>query len=176
MFNARFHRAPGLPPGWGRSAILGATAAGALLLGVLVYLADRSGSSAAMLPRIDALAGRHVFGAAGQWLPSFAHAFAFSLLTAAALPAGAAQGYAACVFWGAVNVLCEFGQHAAIREHLAAALQHHFGRAPPVQWAADYFLRGTFDVGDLIAACLGALGAAGMLHLVRTRRERTDAH
>lgn len=161
--------------GWRRSASLVAVASGALLLGVLVYLIDRSGSSAAMIPRVDALAGRHVFGAIGQWLPSFVHPLAFSLLTAAAQPARAAPRYGVCIAWGAVNVGFEVGQHAAIREHLAGALYDVLGRTPPVRWLASYFLHGTFDVGDMLAACLGALAAAAVLYLVRPRPEQTHA-
>jgi len=161
--------------GWRRAASLAAVAGGALLLGVLVYLTDRSAFSAAMIPRVDALAGRHVFGAIGQWLPSFVHPLAFSLFTAAALPARAAPRYGVCIAWGAVNIGFEVGQHAAIKGPLAAALYDILGRTPPVRWLADYFLRGTFDVGDMLAACLGALAAAAVLYLVRPRPEQTHA-
>ena len=144
-----------------------------LLLGLLVYLTDRPASHALLMPtmpRLDLWAGRPVFGAMGQWLPSFVHPLAFSLLTAAALPAkstAATPRYGVCAAWCAVNLLFELGQHAAVREPLAAALLDLPGRTLPARWLASYFLRGTFDVGDLIAAMLGALAAAAVLHLVQ---------
>ena len=155
-----------------------------LLLGMLVYLTDRSASHALLMPtmptmpRLDLWAGRPVFGAIGQWLPSFVHPLAFSLLTVAALPAQstpATPRYGVCAAWCAVNLLFELGQHAAIREPLAAALLDLPGRTPPVRWLASYFLHGTFDVGDLIAALLGALAAAVVLHLVQPQPERHHA-
>ena len=121
------------------------------------------------LPRLDLWAGHPVFGAVGQWLPSFVHPMAFSLLTVATLPAQSAPAtprYGVCAAWCAVNLLFELGQHAAVREPLAAALQDLFGRTPPVRWLASYFLRGTFDVGDLLAA---------VLHLVQPQPERHHA-
>lgn len=183
------HRAPSMPvdspkmprPGfdhadrpaayWRRSASLAAVASGALLLGVLVYLTDRSASSATMIPRVQALASHHVFGTIGQWLPSFVHPLAFSLFTAAAMPARAAPRYGACVAWAAVNLAFEVGQHAAIRETLAGALYGVIGHAPPVHWLANYFLRGTFDIGDMVVICLGSLAAAAVLSLTQARLE-----
>ena len=148
---------------------------------MLVYLTDRSVSHVQLMPTMPRLAlwaGQPVFGAIGQWLPSFVHPLAFSLLTVAALPAHetpATPRYAVCVAWGAVNVVFELGQHAAVREPLAAALQDVLGRAPPVRWLASYFLRGTFDIGDLVAAVLGALAAAVVLHRLQPQPDRHHA-
>lgn len=158
-----------------RAACLAATAAAALLLGLLVYLADRSGRGAALIPRVDALAGWRVFGAFAQWLPSFVHPFAFSLLTAVALPARAAPRYGVCVAWGLVNIAFEIGQHVAIRGPLAVAVVDALGPSLPARRLADYFLHGTFDGGDLVAAILGAAAAAGVLARVQPRREQNHA-
>ena len=54
----------------------------ALLVGLLPYLTDRPAGSAWLIPTIAWLQGMNSFGGAGLWLPSFAHPFAFSLLTA----------------------------------------------------------------------------------------------
>jgi hypothetical protein len=40
---------------------------------------------------------------------------------------------------------------------------------------ANYFLRGTFDGADMIAAVLGALAAAAVLHCVQRRQEKDHA-
>jgi hypothetical protein len=163
------------PAGWRRPAGLAVMASAALLLGGLVYLIDRPASLVAMIARTDAFAGRPVFGTLGQWLPSFVHPFGFSLLTAAALPTRATPRYGVCMAWGAVNLLFEIGQHAAMRQALADALHRALGHTPAVRWLADYFLRGSFDVGDMLAAALGAAAAAALLHFVRPSQEQTDA-
>jgi hypothetical protein len=107
-----------------------------------------------------------VFGALGQWLPSYAHPFAFSLFTAAALPPSAAPRYGACATWCAVNVAFELGQHPQLSGRLAEALRAGFGQNALARSLAGYFVRGTFDVGDLVAAVLGAMAAAGVLRLM----------
>ncbi len=103
------------------------------------------------------------------------HPLAFSLLTAAALPASATPRYGVCVAWSVVNGLFEAGQHAAIKQPLAEALYAALGRSAPVQAVADYFVRGTFDLGDLLAAALGAGAAAAVLCLDRPRQELRHA-
>jgi len=166
--------APG-PESRNRDALLAALACLALAMGVLVYLADREPSHAALIPSVQVLAASHLFGTLGQWLPSFVHPFAFSLLAAAALPPRMARRYGACAAWCAVNVLFEIGQHPQVSAPLAHALQRWFGTTWPTRALANYFLRGTFDVGDILAAMLGALAAAGVLYLFRPVVENDHA-
>jgi len=147
----------------------------ALVVGILVYLTDRPGPVAARIPVLGALAGHHLFGDLGQWLPSFVHPFAFSLFTAAVLPRRSAWQYAACLGWGAVNLAFEVGQHPRFSAALAGALQTAFGSSPWVQRVANYFTLGTFDGGDIVAAVLGSLAAAAVLWLGRSRLEKADA-
>ena len=129
-------------------AVLVAAACSALATGVFVYVADRVSAPPALIAPFVLGSVGPLFGAAGQWLPSFVHPFAFALLTAAARPRDASPAYVACLAWWAVNVIFESGQHPK------------FG-----------FLRGTFDVGDLLAATLGALAAAAVIRLVRRVEE-----
>ncbi len=159
--------------GW-RAALLAAIGCLALGGGLLVYLTGRNASRSMLIPAIGALGGTHVFGVIGQWLPSFVHPFAFSLFTAAALPTAARYRYLACVVWFGVNAAFELGQHPRFSGPLARALQDSFGSNPFTQALARYFVRGTFDVGDLLAVALGALAAAWVLHQVQTRQE--DSH
>jgi len=147
------------------SAMLGAAGCLALGVGVLVYLSDRDASRALLIPAVAALAGGHLFGALGQWLPSFVHPFAFGLFSAAVLPPRAGPRYGACVVWCAVNVAFELGQHPWVREPLAEALQSA-AWTPLARPLANYFLRGTFDVGDIAAAVLGGSAAAVLLRLM----------
>jgi len=141
----------------------------ALAIGVLVYLADRAASRSILMPNFGAHASLHAFGAVGLWLPSFVHSFAFSLFTAAALHPQVRPAFAACVAWGALNVLFEIGQHPRVSVHLADGLRRCEGWLPSAQSLSNYFVRGTFDPGDIVAAVLGAMAAAAVLHLTHRR-------
>jgi len=157
--------APALPR-WAVPVILAATASFALAVGFLVYLADRVAMPAALIPAFALLHTGTLFGVVGQWLPSFVHTFAFSLFTAAALPLAASPAYGACAAWWAVNVAFEVGQHPQVAARIADALVGTFGTHALTRPLSNYFLHGTFDTGDLVAATLGALAAALVLRLV----------
>lgn len=139
-----------------------AAASLALALGGLVYLADRKACVA--VPICSALGGvQPLFGAVGGSLPSFVHVFAFSLLTAAALPNRRRPWYSACAAWAVVNALFELGQHESLRGPLVSALHSLWGPSSIVKPVADYFTLGTFDPMDLLAVGLGAVAAAAVL-------------
>jgi hypothetical protein len=147
----------------------------ALALGLCVYLTDRDPASAALIPSVAALAGSHFFGALASWLPSFVHPFAFSLFTAAALPSRSPWRYHACVFWCVVNLAFECGQHPRLSTQLAELLQGGFGPSSTARWVSNYFLRGTFDGGDIAAAVLGAVAAAVVVRLLQPLWESDHA-
>lgn len=90
---------------WALAAIGGA----ALLIGLAVYLSDRDPARVALLAGLPIAGGRNGFGAAGQWLPSFVHPFAFALFTVAAMGRDSPWRYRACAAWGAVDVAAEAG-------------------------------------------------------------------
>lgn len=151
-------------------------AAGLLLaLGLLVYVADRGSSHVPLLQAIPIAGGHALFGVLGGWLPSFVHAGAFGLLTAAALPAVPALRIGACACWGVVDVAFEFGQHPQLSGRLASALHSAFGNGPVTRALSNYFVHGTFDIGDIVAAILGALAATSLLMLLRSMEERHHA-
>ncbi len=139
--------------------------AGLLLsLGTAVYLLDRPQGSAWLIPPAwqSAMPG-HWFGTVGHWLPSFVHALAFSVLTAAFLPRRPAFAAAACLAWALVDTLAELGQHAAFSATLAAAIAASLGDTP---WAARlglYFTRGSFDPADVFAGLAGSVLAYVLL-------------
>lgn len=139
----------------------------ALVLGALVYLTDRHASASIGLSFGVAAGGPYLFGAVGAWLPSFVHPFAFSLFSAATRPASAVAGYRACVGWWAVNVVFEVAQHPSLNAAVAHAIEQAWGRNGFTRPLTGYVLRGTFDVGDLVAATAGALVAAQVLALAR---------
>lgn len=155
-----------------RPAILSGGAGLALMLGLLVYATDRDPMRVALMPAAAALSIGPVFGASGHWLPSFVHPLAFSLLWAATRPANAPPAYRVCAGWWALNVAFEAGQHPRLSVPLAGLL-HDIG-GDSTRWLATYFVRGTFDVGDLVAATLGALVAAAVLFLVNRHSGRGD--
>lgn len=158
-----------------RFAGLAGIGCAAFAVGLLVYLTDRVGSRALLVPALAALTGSNLFGALGQWLPSFVHPFSFSLFTAAALPPASAPRHGACVAWGVVNVAFELGQHPQVSASLAELLQGGLRAVPLSQALARYFTDGTFDSGDIVAALLGALAASAVLQLVHRDLEHNHA-
>lgn len=160
---------------WRQPAILALIASLSLALGITVYLTDREASHAMLIPSIPGLAGGNAFGSLGQWLPSFVHSLAFSLLTAAVLAPRSTPRYGACVAWAAINVAFEIGQHPLVSAHLAEALRGPLNGWPLVEPLARYFVRGTFDWGDIVAALLGAFVAGALLHFTHHDRESSHA-
>ena len=156
---------------WLAHALFTATGCFSLLIGLLVYLTERDASQALLIPAVSTLAGVHIFGVLGQWLPSFVHPFAFSLFSAAALPTSGRPRYLACVVWFGINVAFEFGQYPRFSGPFARAIQDAFGSTVVTRPLANYFVRGTFDSVDILAAALGALAAAGVLCVVQRRLE-----
>lgn len=159
-----------------RTASLAAFGGLALAIGVLVYLADRVPGSAMLLPAWHGPGAGTVFGAVGQWLPSFVHPLAFSLLTAAALAPAAKPRYGVCAGWCATDAAFELGQLPQLAGWLDAALHDSPLPAALTRPLADYVLRGRFDSADLAAVALGSLAAAGVLRLVHDDPKGRLAH
>lgn len=155
--------------------VLAALAGFALAVAMLVYMTDRDPAAALLFPALATLHGGPVFGSAGAWLPSFVHPFAFSLLTAAALPAQLGSRLAACAAWGAVDVGFEVGQHPDVGARLADWMQPDGSAFPLTRALSNYFVRGTFDGADIVAALLGAAAAAGVLCWMRGPLEKHHA-
>jgi hypothetical protein len=160
---------------FGRPAVQVALGGAAFAVGLLVYLTDRNPSKAALIPTVAWLAGMNVFGSIGGWLPSFAHTFAFSLFTAAALPQRSAPRYGACIAWCAVNLVFEIGQHTLVSVRLGEALHGSFRALPFSRLLANYFLHGTFAFGDIVAALSGALAAGVVLRVTHPHRAGSHA-
>jgi len=157
------------------AVLLTAIACLGLALAMAVYIADRDAARAMLMPDVGAHAGRKIFGAIGQWLPSFVHPFSFSLFTAAALPARSTPRYGACVAWAVVNAAFEVGQHPSVSIRLANALQGAPSGMPFSQALSRYFVHGTFDPLDLVAVLFGSLAAALVLRHVPRATENAHA-
>ena len=161
--------------GWGRGGVLIALGSLALALGVLVYLTDRAAFRALLIPGIHLPLRGLLFGSLGQWLPSFVHPFGFSLITAAVLRPGPGSAQRACMAWCLVNIAFGLAQLRSVAAFLAEAMRDHLGSTRPVTLLANYFLRGTFDPGDIVAAVLGALTAAAVLRHLQPATESPHA-
>lgn len=165
-------RAPtGLSHGAAR-AVLAATACLALAVGMLIYMTDRPPGHAALLPATFALGTGALFGAVGQWLPSFVHPFAFSLASAACAAPTSRPAYGACAAWWLVNLAFEAAQHQGLRPFVVRSWHAVAGHSAPTRLLSNYLERGTFDIGDVVAATLGALAAALVLRLVHRMEDR----
>ena len=149
------------------TTLLTAFASAALVLGLLVYATERDLSHSAWIPNALAIPGRVLFGVCGGWLPSCAHAFAFSLLTAASAPPRRAPVYGACLLWASIDVAMELGQHPALRDGLDRTIRAVFGNSLLPTVTGRYFTHGTFDPADVAAALAGAAGAAIFLCIVQ---------
>ena len=140
-----------------------------LVLGVGVYLLDRSWQQLAIADLIPlSLSPSPVFGALGGSMPSFIHVCAFALLTAALLEGGRRLNQAICLGWLSVNVAFEVGQHPKLAASIADAVPDWFTHVPILNQTAQYFLSGTFDLLDLLFATLGAVTAYLLILKTRT--------
>jgi hypothetical protein len=121
-----------------------------LCAGTWVYVAEREVGTVPFFA--DMNFSHHapsVFGALGGSLPTFAHAFAFSIFTALILGPTRRTALSACLTWFFIGVCFEIGQHTAIAPSLASVLS-------PFGSLSSYFLAGTFDLFDLASIVIGA--------------------
>jgi len=157
-------RAQRTPKRWhtGPAALWTQAALGALALavGVLVYVLDRPAGQVPFLSALNlADATPVIFGVVGGSLPTFAHTFAFSLLTAAWLGGGKRAGLWACLTWFGIDSAFEIGQQPEVAVRLVELVPGWFEYLPFLAQADSYFLSGTFDTWDLASIVLGAAAA-----------------
>lgn len=135
-----------------------------LALGVAVYVLDRPDGTAMLLPRswVMHAPGQSWFGAIGGSLPSFVHAFAFSLFTALVLPRTWRHGALACGGWALCETLFELGQHPQVSPWLVQQL-HAMAGWPGMEALRRYFKQGSFSTSDVVAGLAGAALAFGAL-------------
>lgn len=158
--------------------VLLGVAALTLLLTTLVYVFDRPVGSAYLMPPrwVAHVPGQSLFGAAGEWLPSFAHAFSFTVFAGAVLPATRWRPWLAGGLWFVIGTALELGQHPALSQPMAAALPAWFAAVPVLDHLGVYWLHGGFDIADLIAVGAGSAAAAVLIQRVGTRIAKREAN
>ena len=127
----------------------------ALLAGVFYYWVTRPTDSAVFLSLLPAFIPEQsstFLARWSGWLPTFFHVFAFALLTYLAL--GRRHPLFACLLWGGVHALFEFGQ--ALPAETLEVLPKLFN-------LRTYFSHGIFDPLDLVACAMGAWAAWALI-------------
>lgn len=154
-----------------RGLVLAASAVGALVLGTCVYLLDRDWSTALFLAPFAAFQGEQVnlFGFVGNVLPSFCHAYAFSLLLILALGRTPRARVFGALAWFAVAAGMEILQSLQISTLMSSLAVLHTDSLLPGS-IINYAVNGRFDTCDLAAAGLGCV-AAGLLASIPEERK-----
>jgi hypothetical protein len=136
-----------------------------LAAGALVYAAGRPDGSPYLLPA--AWANRFDWPwldtAWGLSLPSFLHAFAFSLLTSLLLRPWHLAAIVGCGFWLVVNVSLEIAQADVIAPWVTQHLPAAFAQWPLLDMVGPYLLNGSFDPLDLGITVFGCGLALALL-------------
>jgi len=138
-----------------------------LIIGVFVYLVDRSSTSVYLIPDSWFLGDSipPVFGAIGDHLPTFAHTFAFILFTSAVLEPWRWSAVVACTGWWAVGSVFEVAQSDAWAVAIAARVPAWFADWPLLDNVANYFIAGQFDRVDLVSIGVATVGAFIVIRL-----------
>lgn len=124
-----------------------------LISGMWVYIVERAPEAA---PFFSTVSLYHrlpsVLGAVSASLPSFAHAFSFSIITALAMGPRRRLVLWSCLSWLFINFVFEIGQHSTVSSTI--------GSSPLFsETLSSYFEAGTFDPIDLFSIFLGVTTA-----------------
>lgn len=133
----------------------------ALAAGAAVYAWARPMGHAQWAPWLGLAGGTVAMPAWVGALPSLLHVLAFGMLSAALLPEHSRAGPAACIAWGALNLLAEGAQHPLAQAALVEPLTALPGGMP----LARYVAQGRFDPLDLVAAIAGTVLGLFLLRL-----------
>ena len=132
------------------------------LIGVLVYITDRSPESTYFVKNTCMRLSffntfPNLFGPVGNNLPGFIHVFSFVLITSGLLNCGKKGSFIVCLFWTGVNILFEIGQGCS--SWFVKFVPDWFSSIPFLENTQNYFIKGTFDIIDIVAILVGAVAA-----------------
>jgi hypothetical protein len=145
-----------------------------LLIGTLVYLIDRPPEHTYFVYRyFHALSFYHIipnlFGSlVGGSLPEFTHVFSFILITAGIISCGK-RGYL-IISSGWLFIDCGFKLGQKFSSLSVKIIPDWFSNIPVLEATKGYFLKGTWDIKDIIAIFFGA--SAAYLVLITTMKRR----
>jgi len=131
-----------------------------LLLGVMVYLFDRSASSVYFIPSwlSHTVSVTQIFGATSNHLPTFVHPFAFILFTAALAATNKKHLALICLAWLVIDSSFEAAQIPTVAQWLTGHIPA-FNNIPLLENTQNYLIHGTFDGFDLLSILLGTMAA-----------------
>ena len=138
----------------------------ALLIGSFVYLIDRAPNQTYFVYSIGVNISLHnilpnLFGLLGNSLPAFIHVFSFALITAGVVSCRKRGWLIICFGWFLIDSAFEFGQKFST--WTLKLIPDSFESIPILENTKGFFLRGTFDVYDLVAMAIGAITAYAVL-------------
>jgi len=144
-----------------------------LSIGSLVYLIDRPANKSYLIPESISLFDKtlSLFGEIGNHLPTFSHAFAFVLITAALSSARRSSYLLFCGTWLLIDCLFELGQHEFFSERIISSVPDFFIDVPFLSHALNYFQNGRYDPIDMASIILGVI-AAYIVLLATEKRHR----
>ncbi|MDM8558873.1 hypothetical protein [Candidatus Parabeggiatoa sp. HSG14] len=124
-----------------------------LFLGILVYLVDRE--SVYFLEKLYITSyDYNVFGDLGNHLPTFIHTFSFCLITAGILSCQKQCYPIIAISWFLFNTFLEWLQKS---DAVVTVIPDWFEKIPFLENTKSYFLRGTFDILDILSIAIGAI-------------------
>ena len=132
---------------------------GVLLVGTLVYLVDRPAEQSFLFHFSFYPFAPPLFGSLGRSFPTFAHVFAFSLLTVALIAPARRVCAVVCLGWFLVDAAFEVGQHPSVAQWVAGLIPPWFQHIPILEKTEGYFVHGTFDPVDMLSIAVGAMVA-----------------
>jgi hypothetical protein len=140
--------------------------AAALLVGALIYIVHRAPDETYFIYSTGVNISLHnilpnVFGTIGNSLPAFIHVFAFALITAGVISCGKRGWLIICFSWVLIDSAFELGQKFST--WTVRLIPDFFESIPILENTKAFFLRGTFDVNDLVAMAIGAITAYAVL-------------
>lgn len=143
----------------------------ALLAGLVTYLVDRPPERVPALQLLPTWASG--YGMAGRLpsivggsLPTFVHVLSFSLLVGSLSRRRLSKYALVCLTWLLIDVAFELGQGPG--RWLVDLMPAWIARMPIACAIRDNLVWGTFDMWDILAACLGSATAFVVLVLSRS--------
>jgi hypothetical protein len=133
-----------------------------LSIGVLFYFVGRPKGATyfqSKLPHVDRMFPYipDLLGRVTGSFPSFMHPFSFSLIGMGLISQTRRSRILVCSIFLILNLFFEMGQR--YKEIVADVTPDWVGTLPVLMNMKQYFLKGTFAISDVVAACLGSATA-----------------